>query len=132
MWQRLARTALLTTALLMLGYSSTAMAQRDEQAAREQLDALGQEIDAMAERLSAIHGINAPEFYDKKVMTTFIASLKAQELLQVNDDGQQIAAPAIGELSDAIDELIDPPVLQTIRQSVQQLLVETGKTDNTK
>ena len=86
----------------------------------------------LAERLSAIHGINAPEFYDKKVMTTFIASLKAQELLQVNDDGQQIAAPAIGELSDAIDELIDPPVLQTIRQSVQQLLVETGKTDNTK
>ena len=53
MWQRLARTALLTTALLMLGYSSTAMAQQDEQAAREQLDALGQQIDAMAERLSA-------------------------------------------------------------------------------
>ena len=53
MWQQLARTALLTTALLMLGYSSTAMAQQDEQAAREQLDALGQQIDAMAERLSA-------------------------------------------------------------------------------
>ncbi|MGM0526199.1 MAG: glycerol-3-phosphate 1-O-acyltransferase PlsB [Pseudomonadota bacterium] len=78
----------------------------------------------LAERLSSIHGINAPEFYDKKVMTTFIGSLKAQQLLQVNDDGQQIAAPSIGPLSDMIDELIDPPVLQTIRQSVQQLLVE--------
>lgn len=53
MWQRLARTALLTTALLTLGYSSTAMAQQDEQAAREQLDAIGQEIDAMVKRLSA-------------------------------------------------------------------------------
>lgn len=84
----------------------------------------------LAERLSAIHGISAPEFYDKKVMSTFIASLKAQELLQVNDDGQQIAAPSIGELSDGIDELIDPPVLQTIRQSVQQLLVETAKSPN--
>lgn len=84
----------------------------------------------LAERLSAIHGISAPEFYDKKVMSTFIASLKAQELLQVNDDGQQIAAPAIGELSDGIDGLIDPPVLQTIRQSVQQLLVETAKSPN--
>lgn len=81
----------------------------------------------LAERLSAIHGINAPEFYDKKVMSTFIASLKEQGLLQVNDDGQQIAAPAIGELSDDIDALIDPPVLQTIRQSVQQLLVEMQK-----
>ena len=81
----------------------------------------------LAERLSAIHGINAPEFYDKKVMSTFIASLKGQELLNVNDDGQQIAAPAIGALSDRIDALIDPPVLQTIRQSVQQLLVEMQK-----
>ncbi|RUO76020.1 glycerol-3-phosphate 1-O-acyltransferase PlsB [Idiomarina seosinensis] len=78
----------------------------------------------LAERLSSIHGINAPEFYDKKVMTTFIGSLKSQQLLQVNDDGQQIAAPEIGPLSDMIDELIDPPVLQTIRQSVQQLLIE--------
>ncbi|MGM0481888.1 MAG: glycerol-3-phosphate 1-O-acyltransferase PlsB [Pseudomonadota bacterium] len=78
----------------------------------------------LAERLSSIHGINAPEFYDKKVMSTFIGSLKSQQLLQVNEDGQQIAAPQIGPLSDAIDALIDPPVLQTIRQSVQQLLVE--------
>lgn len=78
----------------------------------------------LAERLSAIHGIDAPEFYDKKVLSSFIASLKAQELLQVNDDGNQIAAAEIGELSDTIDSLIEPAILQTIRQSVQQMLVE--------
>ena len=77
----------------------------------------------LAERLSSIHGIDAPEFYDKKVMTSFIASLKAQSLLQVNDDGDQVAAPEIGSLSDDIDELLDPTILQTIRQSVQQLMV---------
>ncbi|HAR56915.1 MAG TPA: glycerol-3-phosphate 1-O-acyltransferase, partial [Idiomarina baltica] len=77
----------------------------------------------LAERLSSIHGIDAPEFYDKKVMTSFIASLKAQSLLQVNDDGDQVAAPEIGPLSDDIDELLDPTILQTIRQSVQQLMV---------
>lgn len=81
----------------------------------------------LAERLSSIHGIDAPEFYDKKVMSTFIASLKQQSLLQVNDEGDQIAAPSIDALSDAIDELVDSPVLQTIRQSVQQLLVENSE-----
>ncbi|WP_404376420.1 murein hydrolase activator EnvC family protein [Vreelandella aquamarina] len=48
MWRRLA------LAFLLLALSQTpALAQQDEQAAREQLDALGQQIDAMAERLSA-------------------------------------------------------------------------------
>lgn len=76
----------------------------------------------LAERLSAIHGIDAPEFYDKKVMSTLIASLKQQSLVEIDDDGQQIAAEPVGELSDQIDELIDGPVLQTIRQSVEQFV----------
>lgn len=75
-----------------------------------------------AERLSSIHGIDAPEFYDKKVMSTLIASLKQQGLVEINDDGQQIAAEPVGELSDQVDELIDGPVLQTIRQSVEQFV----------
>ena len=76
----------------------------------------------LAERLSSIHGIDAPEFYDKKVMATLIASLKQQGLVEIDDDGQQIAAEPVGPLSDQVDELIDGPVLQTIRQSVQQFV----------
>ena len=76
----------------------------------------------LAERLSSIHGIDAPEFYDKKVMATLIASLKQQGLVEIDDDGQQIAAEPVGALSDQVDELIDGPVLQTIRQSVQQFV----------
>ena len=49
--------------------------------------------------------------------------------MEIDDDGQQIAAQPVGELSDQVDELIDGPVLQTIRQSVehfvQQLKVPT-------
>nr|WP_289073088.1 peptidoglycan DD-metalloendopeptidase family protein [uncultured Halomonas sp.] len=48
MWRPLALAAL----LLALS-QQPALAQQNERAAREQLDALGQEIDAMAERLSA-------------------------------------------------------------------------------
>ncbi len=76
----------------------------------------------LAERLSSIHGIDAPEFYDKKVMSTLIASLKQQGLVEIDDDGQQIAAQPVGELSDQVDELIDGPVLQTIRQSVEHFV----------
>lgn len=81
----------------------------------------------LAERLSAIHGIDAPEFYDKKVMATLIASLKQQGLVEIDDDGQQIAAEPVGALSDQVDELIDGPVLQTIRQSVQQFVNQPGE-----
>ena len=32
----------------------------------------------MAQRLSVLHGINAPEFFDKAVFSAFIANLKEE------------------------------------------------------
>ena len=90
MWQRLARTALLTTALLMLGYSSTAMAQQDEQAAREQLDALGQEIDAMAERLSATDQARNSAQQELREVETELAQTH-QRLDQLQAERRQLA-----------------------------------------
>ena len=90
MWQRLARTALLTTALLTLGYSSTAMAQQDEQAAREQLDALGQEIDAMAERLSATDQARNSAQQELREVETELAQTH-QRLDQLQAERRQLA-----------------------------------------
>ena len=90
MWQRLARTALLTTALLMLGYSSTAMAQQDEQAAREQLDALGQQIDAMAERLSATGQARNSAQQELREVETELAQTH-QRLDQLQAERRQLA-----------------------------------------
>nr|WP_287836847.1 peptidoglycan DD-metalloendopeptidase family protein [Halomonas sp.] len=90
MWQRLARTALLTTALLMLGYSSTAMAQQDEQAAREQLDAIGQEIDAMAERLSATGQARNSAQQELREVETELAQTH-QRLDQLQAERRQLA-----------------------------------------
>lgn len=90
MWQRLARTALLTTALLTLGYSSTAMAQQDEQAAREQLDALGQEIDAMAERLSATDQARNSAQHELREVETELAQTH-QRLDQLQAERRQLA-----------------------------------------
>lgn len=90
MWQRLARTALLTTALLMLGYSSTAMAQQDEQAAREQLDAIGQEIDAMAKRLSATDQARDSAQQELREVETELAQTH-QRLDQLQAERRQLA-----------------------------------------
>lgn len=90
MWQRLARTALLTTALLTLGYSSTAMAQQDEQATREQLDALGQEIDAMAERLSATDQARNSAQHELREVETELAQTH-QRLDQLQAERRQLA-----------------------------------------
>ena len=90
MWQRLARTALLTTALLTLGYSSTAMAQQDEQAAREQLDALGQQIDAMAERLSATGQARNSAQQELREVETELAQTH-QRLDQLQAERRQLA-----------------------------------------
>ena len=90
MWQRLARTALLTTALLMLGYSSTAMAQQDEQAAREQLDAIGQEIDAMAKRLSATDQARDSAQQELRKVETELAQTH-QRLDQLQAERRQLA-----------------------------------------
>ena len=93
--------------------------QQAQPIARAELE---QQAVALAERLSALHGISAPEFFDKKVLTGLIATLKAQTYIDVDAQGHLVADHRVGEFSDRIDTLIEPAVLQTIRQSVQQWL----------
>src|SRR5690606_27694638 len=76
---------------------------------------LEQQAVALAERLSALHGISAPEFFDKKVLTGLIATLKAETYIDVDAQGQLVADHRVGEFSDRIDTLLEPAVLQTIR-----------------
>ncbi|WP_417659432.1 glycerol-3-phosphate 1-O-acyltransferase PlsB [Pseudidiomarina sp.] len=76
----------------------------------------------LAERLSAVHGVNAPEFFDKKVLSALIGTLKSEGYFTMSDSGEMVADHRVGELSDAVDLLLEPAVLQTIRQSVQQLV----------
>ncbi|RUO63007.1 glycerol-3-phosphate 1-O-acyltransferase PlsB [Pseudidiomarina insulisalsae] len=74
----------------------------------------------LAERLSAMHGVNAPEFFDKKLLSALISTLKREDYIEVNSDGNFVAHASVGKLSDIIDRLLEAPVVQTIRQSVQR------------
>ena len=75
--------------------------------------ALTQESHALAKRLSQIHGINAAEFFDKQVLTTFISSLKTQGYF--SDDQ---ALYSVESLVTTVTSLMRPTVLATIRASL--------------
>lgn len=96
MWRPLA----LATLLLALGQqpalAQPALAQPDERAAREQLDALGQEIDAMAERLSATGQARDSAQRELKAVETELAQTHQRldqlqaERRQLNDETTQL------------------------------------------
>lgn len=81
----------------------------------------------LAERLSAMHGVNAPEFFDKKLLSALISTLKRENYIDVNSDGNFIAHSSVAALSDTIDRLLESAVLQTIRQSVQRRVQAASK-----
>jgi len=86
--------------------------QKKPQIAR---DALSHDSHVLAKRLSSIHGINAPEFFDKTVLSTFITSLR--EHGHINDDVQGHDETA-KELVDTVSGLLRPTVLATIKASL--------------
>ncbi|MWN32185.1 MULTISPECIES: glycerol-3-phosphate 1-O-acyltransferase PlsB [unclassified Gilliamella] len=65
----------------------------------------------IAERLSILHGINAPEFFDKGVFSTLVASLREQGYL---DDHGDKNIPKIEKMNEILKPLITARVMQTI------------------
>lgn len=78
--------------------------------------ALEKESQTMAERLSKIHGLNAPEFFDKKVISTLVSTLKDNDMLSVTEDGLLATNDISEQLSDIVTRLIGSQVVNTIEQ----------------
>ncbi len=78
--------------------------------------ALSHDSHILAKRLSNIHGINAPEFFDKQVLSTFINGLKDLDYFTGTDD--QHNNEEVGELVDNVTSLLRPTVLATIKASL--------------
>ncbi|CAM3809832.1 glycerol-3-phosphate 1-O-acyltransferase PlsB [Parendozoicomonas haliclonae] len=63
-------------------------------------DEMEKQSQDMSQRLSILHGLNAPEFFDKNLFRQFIEELKVQKILDIDEDGhltfdnEQIAAMA--------------------------------------
>ena len=76
---------------------------------------LERESHQLAKHMGPLHGITAPEFYDRKLYATLTVKLKEMELL-----GQVEHKPAIDELKHALTSLLEAQVRQTVVTGVQQ------------
>ncbi|WP_440054450.1 glycerol-3-phosphate 1-O-acyltransferase PlsB [Pseudoalteromonas sp. T1lg65] len=72
----------------------------------------------LATRLGTLHGIKSPEFFDKKVLTAFVTSLKEQGYIQHSESTGMQATDALIELEKHLQELLPA----RIHQSIQNIL----------
>jgi len=77
--------------------------------------ALSRDSHVLAKRLSNIHGINAPEFFDKTVLSTFISGLREQGYITDSTQGHDETTV---ELVKTVSGLLRPTVLATIKASL--------------
>lgn len=93
--------------------------QQSSALSRSELEQHSEKIGAL---IGARHGIDAPEFYDKKVFATLVSVLKAEKYIDITDDGMYTSDERTNTLSDELDILLGSQVQQTIRESVQRIL----------
>ncbi len=86
---------------------------RQEQVSRAELERKSAQF---AERLSALHGINSPEFFDKKVLSTFINALKENALIEAGIDGKLRHSEQSEALRTDVINLIAPEIAQRLQQ----------------
>lgn len=70
----------------------------------------------LAERMATLHGISAPEFYDKNVLATFINALRESKLLEATEDGSLKNSVKSQALREDIVALIAPEIAQRLQQ----------------
>ncbi|MCE2572384.1 glycerol-3-phosphate 1-O-acyltransferase PlsB [Motilimonas eburnea] len=80
-----------------------------------ELNTLAEQSTQVAERLAQIHGIRAPEFFDKKVLQVFIEQLQQQAY--INHEGK-INQLALTELHQLTRQLLSDEVLWTIEHTI--------------
>ena len=99
--------------------------RRDPEIARGLLE---KESQLVAQRLSVLHGINAPEFFDKAVFSTFIANLKEEGYFEDNKE-------KLDELASILERLISSEVCLTINgaaDKADEVVIEIEEEDKSK
>lgn len=70
----------------------------------------------MAQRLSVLNGLDAPEFFDKDLFKYFIQTLKQQGIISVNADSCIVFDDRLPRVVRASDQVVPAEVLYTIMQ----------------
>ncbi len=75
---------------------------------------------ATAQQLSAIYGINSPEFFDRSLFSTFIASLRQRQMV-ATDGTSVVVGEAFSPVRQITEATLDPDVRYNVRQAVSNL-----------
>ncbi|TCP96230.1 glycerol-3-phosphate acyltransferase [Cricetibacter osteomyelitidis] len=95
-------------------YITLCLLQKDGEMSRTTLE---KESQSIAQRLSVLHGINAPEFFDKAVFSTFIGSLKENGYF---DESGIAVEEKINEIAAILTRIISAEVSLTIQSAVEK------------
>jgi glycerol-3-phosphate O-acyltransferase len=75
---------------------------------------LEQQSHHLAQRLLTLHGINAPEYYDKNLFATLSQALKTAGYTQLDHDNRVVATAELTHLAHTVNSLLRSEVLQSI------------------
>jgi len=75
----------------------------------------------VAERLSILHKINAPEFFDKKLFSTMLIALREQKLVVGEKSGGLMSTPELDELFSVTHNMVRTSTQQAIRQALRAI-----------
>jgi glycerol-3-phosphate O-acyltransferase len=78
----------------------------------------------MAQRLSILHGLNAPEFFDKSLFRHFIQSLQDQRVVRQDEAGKLSHHPMLSELAEGAAKRVLPA---EIRLSIRQVAMDRNE-----
>ncbi|MGJ8679806.1 glycerol-3-phosphate 1-O-acyltransferase PlsB [Paraglaciecola sp.] len=80
---------------------------------RSELEAQSRQF---AQRLSNLHGLSSPEFFDKNVLSSFISALKENRLIEADENGQLSYTEKTESLCQDVIQLIEPEITQRLQQ----------------
>ena len=80
-------------------------------------EALEHQSGVLAQRLSIIHGLNAPEFFDKSLFRSFICRLQQHGILEITQTSKLVFDDNIGEISELAHFLLSTEVRHSIDQT---------------
>ncbi len=100
--------------ILQRYHISVSLLLNDPDIARATLE---KESQFVAQRLSVLHGINAPEFFDKAVFSAFINSLKENGYF---DENGKADTAKLNSLSEILNRVISAEVNLTIQSAVEK------------
>jgi len=81
----------------------------------------------MAQRLSILHGLNAPEFFDKTLFRHFIQSMQEQGVVSTDANGRLGYHEKLAELAEGAAKRVLPA---EIRLSIRQVALERHHDDS--